>query len=242
MQLRSSSLRVQKRCSCLQSLYLCALYLCPCREGLTGEQCRQRDVNRSLPAEHQLFEVAMDSNQTAYSSKTQNLAEMHRKFLRFLRGRISNPAIAEDILQAAYLKAIQHESGLRRDESSVVWFYRILRNAVIDYYRQSNTRSCAVDQFAAEWNESYEMELQNRVCTCIHEVLSELKPGYRSVIERIDLGGESVEGFAASQQTTAGNAHVRLHRARKAIARKLIDVCGTCATYHCLDCTCKSNG
>ncbi|MBS1802231.1 MAG: sigma-70 family RNA polymerase sigma factor [Acidobacteria bacterium] len=166
---------------------------------------------------------------------------MHSRFLQFLRGRVGDPATAEDILQAAYVKAIQHESDLRKDESSVAWFYRILRNAIIDHYRQNATRSRAAEQFAAEWNESYEMELKDQACTCIRDILPDLKKDYRSALERVDLGGESMDAFAAAEQTTPNNAYVRLHRARKALAKKLTEVCGTCAIHHCLDCSCKSH-
>jgi len=172
-------------------------------------------------------------------AKAAYLAGMHAKFLQFLRGRVGDAAIAEDILQGAYVKAIQHEGELRQDESTVAWFYRILRNAIIDHYRQASAQSRTADRFAAEWDESYEMELQNQACTCIREVMSELKPDYRTAIESIDLRGESVDGYAASQQTSTNNAYVRLHRARKAAARKLTEVCGTCATHKCVDCSCK---
>jgi len=196
-------------------------------------------VNRSLPAEHQLVEVTMEAIQTADGSKTAHLAAMHKKFLQFLRGRVGDPATAEDILQAAYVKALLHESEMRQDESSVAWFYRILRNAVIDHYRQSATQARATAQFAAEWNESYELELRDQACACIREVLSELKPDYRSAIEHIDLAGDSIDSFADSQKTSTNNAYVRLHRARKAVARKLTEICGACATHHCVDCSCK---
>jgi len=181
----------------------------------------------------------MPSSQTANESRTAHLAEMRGRFLQFLRSRVGEPAAAEDILQVAYVKAIQHESELRQEESSVAWFYRILKNAVTDHYRQAATHSRAVDQFTAEWNESYEMEFQNQACTCIRAILPDLKADYRSAIEHVDLAGESIESFAASQDTSSNNAYVRLHRARKAVAKKLAEVCGTCATHKCVDCTCK---
>jgi len=62
------------------------------------------------------------------------LAEQHGRFLQFLRNRVGDAAAAEDILQAAYLRAIERGAQLRKSESSVAWFYRILRNAVADHY------------------------------------------------------------------------------------------------------------
>ncbi|HEY2472965.1 MAG TPA: sigma-70 family RNA polymerase sigma factor [Terracidiphilus sp.] len=170
---------------------------------------------------------------------TSSLAEMHGRFLGFLRSRVSDPAAAEDMLQSAYLKAIEHGGELRDTESSVAWFYRILRNAIIDYYRQTAARTRAIEQSVAEWKEGYEPELKEETCACIREVVRDLKPEYRVAIEAVDLGGEPMEVFAAAQKMTANNAYVRLHRARKAVAKKLTEVCGTCATHRCIDCTCK---
>jgi RNA polymerase sigma factor (sigma-70 family) len=168
-----------------------------------------------------------------------DLAEMHDRFLKFLRGRVGDPATAEDILQAAYVKAIQHGGELREAESSVAWFYRILRNAITDYYRRDAARCKAMDQLLANWTEDYEPELHAETCACIQEVIRDLKPEYRAAIEHVDLAGESVESFARARSTTPNNASVRLHRARKAVAKKLTAVCGTCATHKCIDCTCK---
>jgi RNA polymerase sigma-70 factor (ECF subfamily) len=70
-------------------------------------------------------------------------------------------------------------------------------------------------------------------------VIHDLKSEYRTAIEQVDLGGVTVETFARSQETSANNASVRLHRARKAVAKKLTTVCGACAEHKCLDCTCR---
>jgi len=166
------------------------------------------------------------------------LASQHSRFVQFLRRRVDGPA-AEDILQTAYLKAIERGSQLRQSESSVAWFYRILRNAIADHYRRQASDTRAMDSWAAEWKEDYEPEIKSEVCACVSEAVQALKPEYRAAIEQVDLGGDSVESFAAAQHTTANNAGVRLHRARKAVAKQLTAICGTCATHHCIDCTCK---
>ena len=163
----------------------------------------------------------------------------HSEFLRFIAARVGEPAAAEDILQSAYVKALEHGSQLRDEESVVAWFYRILRNAIIDHYRRGSARSKAHELFGAETPTSYEAELEQRVCACIGDVISDLKTEYREAIEHVDLAGESVESFAKLQNTTANNASVRLHRARKAVAKQLVQVCGVCAEHKCLDCTCR---
>ena len=167
------------------------------------------------------------------------IADHHSEFLRFIAARVGERAAAEDILQSAYVKALEHGSQLRGEESVVAWFYRILRNAIVDHYRRGSARSKAHVLFSAERPTAYEPELEHKVCACIGDVVSDLKTEYRKAIEHVDLAGESVESFAQLQNTTANNASVRLHRARKAVAKKLVQICGVCAEHKCLDCTCR---
>jgi RNA polymerase sigma-70 factor (ECF subfamily) len=173
------------------------------------------------------------------SAILKRISAHHSEFLGFIAARVGEPAATEDILQSAYVKALEHGSQLRDEESVVAWFYRILRNAIIDYYRRGSARSKAHELFGAGAPTSYEAELEQKVCACIGDVIGDLKAEYREAIERVDLAGESVESFAQLQNTTANNASVRLHRARKAVAKKLIQVCGICAEHKCLDCTCR---
>ncbi len=160
------------------------------------------------------------------------------RFLSFLRMRVEDAATAEDILQSAYLKAMEHGAEIRDDESAVAWFYRILRNAIVDHYRRGAARVRAHEGFANEAPASYEPELAQTVCACVGDVVHDLKDEYRAAIEQVDLGGKSVEDFAQTERISANNASVCLHRARKAIARQLTTVCGACAEHQCLDCTC----
>lgn len=160
------------------------------------------------------------------------------KFLRFLAARVGEPA-AEDILQSAYIRAVEKGGQIQNSESVVAWFYRLLRNAITDQHRRDAARDRAHEQFVSEAPVSYEHELEANVCQCVGDVMQSLKDDYRAALERVDLAGESIGDYAASQGTTPGNASVRLHRARKAAAKKLTQVCGACAEHKCLDCTCK---
>ena len=181
----------------------------------------------------------LESISVSSDATLKRIVAHHSKFLSFLASRVEDKAVAEDILQSAYIKAIEHGSAIREDESTVAWFYRILRNAIADHYRKGSAQSRAHETYSAELPISYEPETAQTVCACIGDVIRDLKDEYREAIEQVDLGGLTVESFAQSQQTTANNASVRLHRARKAVAKKLTAVCGACAEHKCLDCTCR---
>ena len=54
----------------------------------------------------------------------QRLVESHRQFLSFLEKRVKSRAVAEDILQSAFVRGLERGAELRDEESAVAWFYR----------------------------------------------------------------------------------------------------------------------
>lgn len=173
------------------------------------------------------------------ANKIEKLLASRAKFLGFISARLHDKAAAEDLLQSAYIRALEHGPELRDGESTVAWFYRILRNALIDHYRRSDVRERGDTEYASATPLSYEPELEQTACACIGDVIRDLKSEYRLAIEDVDLGGQSVEDFAKANDITPNNALVRLHRARKSVAKELTAVCGSCAEHKCIDCSCK---
>jgi RNA polymerase sigma-70 factor (ECF subfamily) len=173
-------------------------------------------------------------------STIDNLLSQRNQFLNFLHRRVDTPATADDIIQIAYMRAIEQASELRSDESAVAWFYRILRNAVIDHYRHRAAEDRALERWANELLTQPEPNIATHeiVCQCIDKVIQHLKPSYRKIIRDIDLTEQSLDTFAKTEGITTGNATVRLHRARQALRKQLIATCSICAEHACLDCTC----
>lgn len=174
------------------------------------------------------------------SDLTLQLVENHRQFLAFLERRLGDRALAEDVLQDAFVKSLEKGDDVRDETSSVAWFYRTLRNAVIDHYRRNSTRSRALETLAREMEHAAEPphELRGEICGCVARLASTLKPEYEQAIRRIDIEGTPVQDFAAESGITANNASVRVFRAREALRRQVKTSCGTCAEHGCLECSC----
>jgi RNA polymerase sigma factor (sigma-70 family) len=168
------------------------------------------------------------------------LLQQREHFLRFLRRRVDSTATAEDILQSAYLRAMEQTSNLRRDESAIAWFYSTLRNSVIDYYRHRAAEDRALERWAEDLNREAGDDARTReiVCACIDDVLHTLKPTYAEILRDVDLAEGSLQAFALKAGITQSNATVRVHRARQALKKQLTLVCGTCSKHGCLDCRC----
>lgn len=167
----------------------------------------------------------------------------HRRFLSFLEQRVGSRADAEDILQSAFVRAIERGGQLRNAESAVAWFYRLLRSALADYYRHSDAGRRALEAAAQEAAAGPDdPALRDEVCRCVLALLDNLKPEYASLIREVDLEHVAVGAAAKARGISENNASVRLHRARKALLREVQRSCGTCATHGCLDCECGAPG
>jgi RNA polymerase sigma factor (sigma-70 family) len=185
--------------------------------------------------------MAIEKSEEAADSVVTRLLANHRRFLSFLTARVGSREDAEEILQDAFVRGLQKAGEIRDDENAIAWFYRLLRNAVVDYYRRAAAGRKALEAHAREAPEAdpgLDADLERSVCECVNDLVPLLKPEYADVIRRVDLGGADVASTADALGISSGNARVRLHRARAALRDELERSCRTCATHGCLDCTC----
>lgn len=169
------------------------------------------------------------------------LVDNHRQFLHFLERRLGNRELAEDVLQDAFVKSIEKSDALRDEQSAVAWFYRMLRNAVIDHYRRAGVRAKALEALAGEMRDAVEPppEIRDAICACVVRLSEALKPEYADAIRRIDIDGVPVTAYANETGISTSNAGVRVFRAREALRKQVRASCGTCAEHGCLQCSCK---
>ena len=170
------------------------------------------------------------------------LLENHRAFLRYLERRVGDRALAEDILQDAFIKVMDRPEQAPADEGLVPWFYRTLRNAAIDRFRRQEAAGRAIDAFVRELETHVapEPEVEAEICACIGRLASTLKPEYAEALQMIDVQGTPVKAFAEQHGLSASNAGVRVFRAREALKKRLVESCGTCAEHGCQNCTCQT--
>jgi RNA polymerase sigma factor (sigma-70 family) len=165
------------------------------------------------------------------------LVASHREFLAFVERRVGDRALAEEIVQDALVRSLEHAGEIR--ESAIGWFYRVLRNAIIDRARRAAVQHQRLEALATEIEATkVDGALQDVVCRCVSVLADTLKPEYRDALRRIDVDGMPVKAYAEQAGISASNAGVRVFRAREALRKQVVRACGTCATHGCLDCTC----
>jgi RNA polymerase sigma factor (sigma-70 family) len=176
------------------------------------------------------------SGETA-NEVVEKLVASHRDFLAFVQRRVGDRALAEEIVQDALVRSLEHTGEIR--ESAVGWFYRVLRNAIIDRARRAASQQNRLASLANELEAAgADDELEDVVCRCVGTLAETLKPEYADALRKIDIDEMPVKDYAEQAGISASNAGVRVFRAREALRKQVARSCGTCATHGCLDCTC----
>ncbi|HEX6244765.1 MAG TPA: sigma-70 family RNA polymerase sigma factor [Polyangiales bacterium] len=169
----------------------------------------------------------------------ERLVSSHREFLAYLQGKLGDRALAEDILNEAFVRGLEHSDAVP-EEAATRWFYRVLRNAVIDHARRRAASSRKLAAFAQELEATGGGdETSVQVCQCVAQLAETLKPEYAEAVKRIEIDGLSVKDFAQEAGISNSNAGVRIFRAREALRQQVAKACGTCAEHGCVDCSCS---
>ena len=141
------------------------------------------------------------------SSVVEALVDNHRRFLAFLERRLGSPSAAEDILQAAYARAVEKGVPAGDEEGSVSWFFTVLRNALTDHYRRRATETRSLDALqAAGVPVIADPELRAEVCGCFRGLMRAMRREYAEILEMVDLEERSVAEVSRELGITTNNA------------------------------------
>jgi RNA polymerase sigma-70 factor (ECF subfamily) len=143
---------------------------------------------------------------------------------------------AEDIVQESFVKAYLSLGEFRGQAAFYTWLYRIVYNMAIDFKRRAIRRGGE----ALEYNEAREGATPSDLSARIvgpHEaiiekeqrgrlerVLAELSPEHRAVVLLREVEGLSYDDIAKVTGVSKGTVMSRLHYARKALQRALVDM------------------
>lgn len=168
------------------------------------------------------------------------LLEHRARWLSFVRARVADRETAEDILQSALARVAEAPERVPTDYT-LPWFYRVLRNAIVDHHRRAEAESRRREAWEVDPTAQGPAEAPGRLCRCTLRALASLKPEYRHIIEQVEVHGRPVVDVGREAGLSSTNAYVRLHRARRQLGERLRALCRSCADRACVDCHCKGS-
>jgi RNA polymerase sigma-70 factor (ECF subfamily) len=152
----------------------------------------------------------------------------HTELRRFVLGKVSDPATADDILQDVYLRIHTHIDSLRDCRRLQSWVYQIARNAIVDHYR----RRRPAEELSETWPEpesrfaaGRENDVESELMESLGGMVADLPPKYREALALTLYEGLTQHEVAERLGISVSGAKSRVQRARAMIRDSLLTCC-----------------
>ena len=166
--------------------------------------------------------------------------EANRPRLRAFVERRASPQHVEDVLQAAALRALEKAESLAEPDRALAWLYQVHRSTLADSGRKIASRGRWEDRSID--TENTPAEAAEEHCQCSSVQAKGLKESYAEILDLVDLKGESIAEVSQSLGISQNNVLVRLHRARAALRKTMLQHCGVSSSDDCDNCRCADDG
>ncbi len=134
----------------------------------------------------------------------------------------SDPALAEELAQDAFVRAWQRLSSFRGESAFFSWLYPLVVNVALSERRTRRRRTArimATDDLAAV--EKPAPPPQPHAAIDLERALATLPPGARAVFVLHDVEGRKHEEIAQMTGVATGTSKAQLHRARRLLREAL---------------------
>ncbi len=129
-------------------------------------------------------------------------------------------AVAEEITQKAFFKALTTEQKYRGEASVFTWLCSIAKNLYRDELRRQNRHAQILEEPVSEEDPLNALSLED-TAFAVHQILHELKEPYKEVFSLRVFGELSFQKIGLLFGKTENWARVTYHRARIQIQERM---------------------
>jgi RNA polymerase sigma-70 factor (ECF subfamily) len=148
---------------------------------------------------------------------------LHAAELRgWLRHRVGDTALADDLLQDLFLKALRQDKRFCELHNARAWLFEVARNLLADHLRMAHHMVAVPDDLMAPADDT---DTIDHLTTCLPRVLSELSIEDREAITLCDLQGMAQADFARTRGLSLSAAKSRVQRARVRLRAQMSQAC-----------------
>ena len=170
-----------------------------------------------------LVEQAKNGNEKAYAS----LLNRYRDSIYFmLLKMVNNASDAEDLTIEAFGKAFRSIDSYTPNFAFSTWLFKIATNNCIDFIRKKQSSPSIIDHSQEEDMDSFTVNIQSdtpdpeealihhQKIAALREIVSQLKPRYRTLIELRFFKEYSYEEISEEMKLPIGTVKAQLFRAK----------------------------
>ncbi|MBR1769993.1 MAG: sigma-70 family RNA polymerase sigma factor [Bacteroidales bacterium] len=195
----------------------------------------QRQLTSRAQKDYELVLLAREKgDQKAYADLLATYREpVYYMLLRMTR----NTCDADDLTIEAFGKAFKSLDDYTPEYAFSTWLFKIATNNCIDFIRKQRTYTISIDQeddneahspsaiknLASETKSPDEELMSEQQKVWVHNIVSQLKPHYRILIEMRYFEEKSYEEIASTLNMPLGSVKAKLFRARNLLTEIIRD-------------------
>jgi RNA polymerase sigma-70 factor (ECF subfamily) len=144
---------------------------------------------------------------------------------RFIRRRVPDEHVAEDLLQETFLRIHRNIGTLQDAERLAAWVYQIARNVVHDHHRRASTRTVALADAEDVSTADHEPQSGCPDLAWLEEMIQALPDGYRQAVQMAEIERQSQRDVADRLGASLSAAKSRIQRGRAMLKDLLLQCC-----------------
>jgi RNA polymerase sigma-70 factor, ECF subfamily len=149
---------------------------------------------------------------------------LRAELLRFVRKRVRDASLAEDVVHDVLYVAHSRKETLREAGKLRPWLFQIARHAIIDLYRSKRPTEVLPAEFEGEETKQAR-SAEQELARCLKPLVAHLPPAYRSAVSLAEIEGLTQQEVASRLGLSLSGAKSRVQRARRMLADALQACC-----------------
>lgn len=151
--------------------------------------------------------------------------QFRKPLLYFIRSKMRDKNIAEDLLQEVFIKATNNIHTLKDEQKVQSWLYKISMNVIIDYVRKNTIPDISFEEM--NFKEEMESYILNELSCCLRTFINSLPKSQKDVLEAVYFKEMSLIEY--SQINNINLSTVKSHSKRA--KNKLKEIFNKCCTF-----------
>lgn len=158
--------------------------------------------------------------------QTVAFAGFREALYRYLRARLPDHALAEDIVQDVLLKALKAELATQPIRDMRAWLYRVARTTMIDYLRRQKRQAALSDALELQQEEAPPPNgAEDPLTPCVLPLVQQLPEAMRDTLLAAEFYGEPLAQIADREGVSLSAIKSRASRGRALLRDYLLSCC-----------------
>jgi RNA polymerase sigma-70 factor (ECF subfamily) len=188
--------------------------------SVTSDDEREAGADLASAEEHRLVVRVQQGDTEAFDALVRRYVRRAHAIARRL---MQNPADAEDLVQDAFLRALERIGTFDARRAFGPWFFRLLVNTGLDTHRKSKVRRTEPENLETPSKGPSPLQSVEReeIRRRFEEALAVLPPRQRFIVWAYEVDGLSTEEIADELGVSQGTVRSHLHHGRHALRAAL---------------------